>query len=80
MKIIAKTIREALKTPGFTSLYIGGVAFTVAFTMIYAILLYGQLAPVYPEYGRGSTGYLSGIRIMTPEMTLNSGYSTTFIN
>lgn len=80
MKIIAKTIREALKTPGFTSLYIGGVAFTVAFTMIYAILLYGQLAPVYPEYDRSSTVYLSGIRIMSSEMTINSGYSTTFIN
>ncbi len=58
MNLIKKTIQEALKTPGFSSLYIVGVAFTIAFTMIYGMILYGQLGPVYPEYDRSSTLYI----------------------
>ncbi len=58
MKLLKKTIREALSTPGFTLLYIIGVAFTVAFTTVYGMLLYGQLGPVYPEYERSNTIYV----------------------
>lgn len=57
MNLIKKTITEALKTPGFSLLYMAGVAFTVAFTIIYGMLLYSQLGPVYPEYDRASTVY-----------------------
>lgn len=46
-----------MKTPGFSLLYMAGVAFTVAFTIIYGMLLYSQLGPVYPEYDRDSTMY-----------------------
>ncbi len=58
MNLIKKTIKEALKTPGFSLLYMAGVAFTVAFTIIYGMLLYSQLGPVYPEYDRDSTAKL----------------------
>ena len=58
MNLIKKTIKDSLKTPGFTVLYIIGVAFTIAFTIIYGILLYGQLGPVYPEYDRNHTAYI----------------------
>lgn len=58
MNLIKKTIRDSLKTPGFTVLYIIGVAFTIAFTIVYGILLYGQLGPVYPEYDRNNTAYI----------------------
>lgn len=80
MNLIKKTIREAAKTPGFTTLYIVGVALTIAFTMIYGILLYGQIAPVYPEYDRSETLYLSGISIRKASETRNTAYSREFID
>lgn len=73
MKLIKKTIKEALKTPGFTLLYIGGVAFTVAFTIIYGMLLYSQLGPVYPEYDRDHTVYVK-TWVNTSEGNRASGY------
>ena len=41
--------RESKATPVFSALYIGGVTFAVGFTMLYAILIYIDLIPVYPE-------------------------------
>ena len=61
MNLIKKTIKEALKTPGFSLLYMAGVAFTIAFTIIYGMLLYSQLGPVYPEYDRDSTVYVETV-------------------
>lgn len=55
--------RESRANPGFTALYIGGVAFAVAFTMVYAIIYYVNLAPLYPEYNRADTSYVSYIQI-----------------
>ena len=55
--------RESRANPGFTALYIGGVAFAVAFTMVYAIIYYVNLAPLYPEYKRADTSYVSFIQI-----------------
>lgn len=49
--------RESRANPGFTALYIGGVAFAVAFTMVYAIIYYVNIAPLYPEYNRDTTSY-----------------------
>ena len=80
MNLIRKTIREALATPGFTMLYIIGVSFTVMFTMVYAIILYSQLCPVYPEYDRPSTIYLAGINISNDELAMNGGFSQSFID
>lgn len=80
MKIIAKTIREALKTPGFTSLYIGGVAFTIAFTVVYGIILYGQLGPVYPEYNRNDTLYIEYTVAKGQKSSMSNGLGLPFIN
>ena len=44
-------------------LYVGGVAFAVAFTMIFAILYYVRLAPIYPEYNRDTTMYIKNISV-----------------
>lgn len=52
---------ESKANPAFTALYIGGVTFAVAFTVMYAMLLYVHMAEVYPEYNRNSTLYLSSL-------------------
>ncbi|MDE6637587.1 MAG: ABC transporter permease [Muribaculaceae bacterium] len=80
MKLIKKTITEALKTPGFSSLYIIGVAFTITFTMIYGMLLYGQLGPVYPEYDRSSTAYIESTVIRNEYSTSTGRLSSEFIS
>ncbi|MDE6511860.1 MAG: ABC transporter permease [Muribaculaceae bacterium] len=73
MNLINKTIKEALKTPGFSLLYMAGVAFTVAFTIIYGMLLYSQLGPVYPEYDRGSTMYVNRMIVVSNGNNRSSG-------
>ncbi len=52
---------ESKANPGFTALYVGGVAFAVAFTMVFTIIYYVHLAPLYPEYNRGTTYYLNNV-------------------
>ena len=54
---------ESKANPGFTILYVGGVAFTVTFTMVIAMIFYVHVAPVYPEYNRGTTSYISSATI-----------------
>ncbi len=73
MKLIIRTLKEAMKTPGFSLLYIGGVAFTIAFTIIYGMLLYSQLGPVYPEYDRKNTVYVQTI-VNTNDNNRSSGH------
>lgn len=73
MKLIKKTLQEALKTPGFSLLYMAGVAFTVSFTIIYGMLLYSQLGPVYPEYDRNSTVYVNKV-VLCKEYNRSSGH------
>ncbi len=80
MKLIKKTIQEAMKTPGFSLLYIGGVAFTIAFTIIYGMLLYSQLGPVYPEYDRPSTIYLETIVLTQGNNRSSNSLSESFID
>lgn len=82
MKLLIRTIKEALKAPGFSLLYIAGVAFTIAFTIIYGMLLYSQLGPVYPEYDRGSTEYLHTMVVVTNDgnSRLSGNFSEDFIN
>lgn len=80
MNLIRKTIKEALKTPGFSLLYIIGVAMAIAFTMIYGILLYGQLGPVYPEYDRDATIYLGGVKIKNGDNNINANFSKRFVD
>ena len=65
--------RESRANPGFTALYIGGVAFAVAFTMIYAIIYYVNLAPLYPEYNRADTSYISFIQVRNDSTSSTHG-------
>lgn len=44
----------------FSSLYIAGTCLAVTMTMIFAILYYIRLAPVYPENGRNKTLVIKG--------------------
>lgn len=80
MKLIRTTFRNALRTPGFSLLYIGGVAFTIAFTLVYGFILYGELGPVYPEYNRGSTYYMRQVVYRTPNMMMQSNVGQPFID
>ncbi len=80
MKLIKKTLQEAMKTPGFSMLYMVGVAFTVAFTIIYGMLLYSQLGPVYPEYDRPSTVYLDTMVLTEGNNRSSSSLSKSFID
>ncbi len=77
--LIKKTIKEALKTPGFSLLYMAGVAFTVAFTIIYGMLLYSQLGPVYPEYDRDSTVYIETLVAKSDRSASSGCVSPKFI-
>ncbi|MDE5989701.1 MAG: ABC transporter permease [Duncaniella sp.] len=65
--------RESRANPGFTALYIGGVAFAVAFTMVYAIIYYVNLAPLYPEYNRDTTSYSAYIQIRNDSTSSTHG-------
>ncbi len=78
--LIKKTIKEALNTPGFSLLYMAGVAFTVAFTIIYGMLLYSQLGPVYPEYDRPSTVYIETMVLTEGYNRSSSSLSKSFID
>lgn len=71
---------ESRANPGFTSLYIGGVAFAVAFIMIIAIIYYVHLAPIYPEYQRGLTSYMSSIRLTSENGMSSNPFSKSFID
>lgn len=80
MKLIIRTLKEAWKTPGFAILYIVGVALTITFTIIYSMLLYSQLGPVYPEYDRNSTVYLNTIVAKSDRSTSSGSIDKNFIN
>lgn len=69
-----------MKTPGFSLLYMGGVAFTIAFTLVYGFILYGQLGPVYPEYDRPNTYYIPQIMCKSEYMTLQNSLGKPFID
>ena len=43
----------------FSAIYIGGTAIAIATTTVFAVIYYVKLAPIYPEYQRGRTGYVT---------------------
>ena len=47
------------KHPLFSSLYILGTALALAATMVIAIIYYIKIAPIYPEYNRNNTSYIT---------------------
>lgn len=60
---LKQLLTESRANPGFTALYVGGVAFAVTFTMVFAIIYYVHLAPLYPEYNRPTTSYINNITV-----------------
>ena len=56
---LKQTWEDARRQPAFTGLYVGGVAIAIAFVMIFAMIYYVKLAPVYPEYNRPGTLYMN---------------------
>ncbi|MCC8119525.1 MAG: ABC transporter permease [Bacteroidales bacterium] len=57
-KTIRQAWREARQNPVFSGIYVGGVALAIASTMLFALVQYIRLAPIYPEYNRGRTLYI----------------------
>lgn len=45
----------------YSSLYIGGVALSIAAVMVLSMALYANLAPLYPEYNRLNTVYFDNL-------------------
>lgn len=78
--MIGKTIRqawcEARQNPVFSWIYVAGVAMAIASTMLYALLNYVLIAPIYPEYNRDRTMYLVSAQ-GTINYTLEDGTTKT---
>ena len=70
---------DAKSAPAYTALYIGGVAFAVAFTMVTALIFYVHIAPIYPEYKRANTSYLNQVRVFWGDHGFGSGIGKAFV-
>lgn len=55
----------------YSLLYISGVALSVAAVMVLSIIIFSRLAPIYPEYNRSRTVYLTTVSMF------NKGYGMT---
>lgn len=76
-----QTWAESRRNPLFTSLYVSGVALAVATVMVFSIIYYVKLAPVYPEYSRERLCYFPVTRFATERGGQSmGGYSPWFIN
>ena len=58
----------------YSSMYILGTAVTIAVVMMFFIIIYIKLGPIYPEYNRNRMLYLNHIRFSINDGN-NSGYS-----
>lgn len=70
---------DAKSAPAYTALYIGGVAFAVAFTMVTALIFYVHIAPIYPEYKRADTSYLNQVRVFWGDHGFGGGIGKAFV-
>ncbi len=50
--------REALQNPLFSGIYVMGVALAIASTLLFALVNYIRIAPIYPEYNRDRSMYI----------------------
>ena len=55
MKLLRQVWEQLRQDRLFSAIYIAGVALAIATTMVFAIVYYVKLAPVYPEYNRANT-------------------------
>lgn len=68
-KIARLTVRQARADKAYTALYIGGVALSIATVLIFAVIYYVRIAPIYPEVNRDRTLYLDLVRCVKPDST-----------
>ncbi len=61
---------QARQNKTFTAIYVGGVALAIATTMVFAIVYYVKLAPIYPEVNRSRTLY-----VRVAQFTFDNGNS-----
>lgn len=76
---VKKVWNEAKREPVFALLYVGGVAMGIAFIVIYSIMYYVQVAPIYPEYERASTLTLSTVSITKTNMMMSSAMGKSLV-
>lgn len=70
---------DSKSSPAYTSLYVGGVAFAVAFTMVIAMIFYVHIAPIYPEYNRAKTAYIDQIMVKWGDHGFGSCVGKAFV-
>lgn len=63
MKILHQVWRLICREKLFSAIYIFGTALTLATVTIFAVNIWNNIAPVYPEYNRANTVYIKGINI-----------------
>lgn len=61
MKLLRQVWEQVRQDRLFSAIYIAGVALAIATTMVFAIVYYVKLAPVYPEYNRANTYIVSRV-------------------
>ena len=78
IKDYVKQAWELMKqNPLFSSLYITGTALAICFTTVMAVAYYVKLAPLYPEYNRNNTYYITQMKLESVDQknNINSAFS-----
>lgn len=78
IKDYVKQAWELMKqNPLFSSLYIIGTALAICFTTVMAVAYYVKLAPLYPEYNRNNTYYITQMKLESVDQknNINSAFS-----
>lgn len=68
-QIYRQTVEQARSDKAYTGLYIGGVALSIATVMIFAVIYYVKISPIYPETNRSRTLYLDLVTVVKPDST-----------
>ncbi|MCM1504619.1 MAG: ABC transporter permease [Muribaculum sp.] len=69
---------QARTNVAYTVIYIAGVALTMLFVMVMAMVLYVKIAPVYPENRRSDTYYINRVMLRADQMAMLSNVGRYF--
>lgn len=72
-KIVRQTVTDARADKAYTALYLGGVALSIATIMIFAVIYYVRIAPIYPEVNRNRTLSIVNMFCKAPDNTQAMG-------
>ena len=78
IKDYVKQAWELMKqNPLFSSLYVVGTALAICFTTVMTVAYYVKIAPLYPEYNRNDTYYITQLKLETVDNknNVNSAFS-----